>query len=67
MNTPTPATPNTPADSREIIAMSASHVTIRAPRGSWVTIMCPIGFTAASVEGLSLDKPLFARVRYLAG
>jgi hypothetical protein len=47
--------------------MSASHITISAPRGSWVTIMCPVGFSPGSVEGLSLDKPLFARVRYIAG
>ncbi|MBI2511461.1 MAG: hypothetical protein HYV96_05745 [Opitutae bacterium] len=63
VSVPAPATPRAP---REIVAMSASHISIQAPRGSWVTIMCPVGFSPGSVEGLSLDKPLFARVRYLA-
>lgn len=47
--------------------MSASHIVIHSPKGRWVTIMCPVGFSPGSVEGISLDKPLFARVRYLAG
>jgi hypothetical protein len=50
----------------EVVAMSASHIVIHARKGQWVTIMCPVGFSPGSVEGLSIDKPLFARVRYLA-
>lgn len=47
--------------------MSASHIVIHSPPGRWVTLMCPVGFSPSTVEGMSLDKPLFARVRYLAG
>ncbi len=46
--------------------MSASHIVIHAPKGRYITIMCPVGFSPGSVEGIGLDKPLFARVRYLA-
>jgi len=62
---PAPASPF--PEEKEVVAMSASHIVIHAPKGRWITIMCPVGFSPGSVEGLSLDKPLFARVRYLAG
>lgn len=29
-----------------------------------LSVMCPMGFTANSVEGVSLDKPLFAKVTF---
>ena len=54
-------------DEKEVVAMSASHIVIHSPPGRWVTLMCPVGFSPSTVEGMSLDKPLFARVRYLAG
>lgn len=54
-------------EEKEVVAMSASHIVIHSPKGRWVTIMCPVGFSPSTVEGMSLDRPLFARVRYLAG
>lgn len=62
-----PAPASSLVDEPEVVAMSASHITIHAPKGRWITIMCPVGFSPGSVEGIGLDKPLFARVRYLAG
>ncbi|MBX3738294.1 MAG: hypothetical protein KF715_16485 [Candidatus Didemnitutus sp.] len=61
---PSPAP--SPFDEEEVVAMSASHIVIHAPKGRYITIMCPVGFSPGSVEGIGLDKPLFARVRYLA-
>lgn len=29
-----------------------------------MSVMCPAGFTANSVEGVSLNKPLFAKVTF---
>jgi len=64
---PASAAPRSLLDEPEVVAMSASHIVIHAPKGRWITIMCPVGFSPGSVEGVGLDKPLFARVRYLAG
>ncbi|MBI5423622.1 MAG: hypothetical protein HZA32_06005 [Opitutae bacterium] len=63
-SSPSPAP--SPFDEEEVVAMSASHIVIHAPKGRYITIMCPVGFSPGSVEGIGLDKPLFARVRYLA-
>ena len=35
-----------------------------AGKPSLVTVMCPTGITPYAAEGLTLDKPLFARVTY---
>ena len=35
-----------------------------AQKPGLISVMCPMGFTPYAVEGLTLDKPLFARVTY---
>lgn len=50
-----PATDDRPQPTVPDLGETAPHI---------VTVMCPVGFTPYATEGLTLDKPLFARVTY---
>jgi hypothetical protein len=57
-----PANP-APASLAPALPASATERLLRQPPGM-ISIMCPMGFTPYAIEGLTLDKPLFARVTY---
>lgn len=65
-DSPEPISPESSLAAVPAAGPSASNAMDQAGtmRPKIMTVMCPVGFTAYATEGLTLDKPLFARVTY---